>query len=78
MQANVRNKRVLKDAVKDITAKGITNYRGGFELAFEQLAQVKCWRGRACWKLCVVNIRIRITLFVPQIYIVTASKETAN
>lgn len=40
VQANVRNKRMLKKAVKNITAKGTTNYRGGFELAFEQLAQV--------------------------------------
>lgn len=45
VQANVRNKRMLKDAVQSITAKGITNYRGGFELAFEQLAQVKRWGG---------------------------------
>ncbi|XP_029901606.1 voltage-dependent calcium channel subunit alpha-2/delta-1a isoform X2 [Myripristis murdjan] len=37
VQANVRNKKILKDAVHSITAKGITNYRGGFELAFKQL-----------------------------------------
>lgn len=40
VQANVRNKRVLKKAVQNITAKGTTNYSSGFELAFEQLAQV--------------------------------------
>lgn len=45
VQANVRNKRILKDAVQIIAAKGITNYKGGFELAFEQLAQVKRRRG---------------------------------
>ncbi|XP_029017960.1 voltage-dependent calcium channel subunit alpha-2/delta-1a isoform X2 [Betta splendens] len=39
VQANVRNKRVLKEGVKNITAKGITNYTAGFEMAFEQLAQ---------------------------------------
>ncbi|KAM8883598.1 voltage-dependent calcium channel subunit alpha-2/delta-1-like isoform 1-T1 [Synchiropus picturatus] len=39
VQANVRNKRLLKDAVQGITAKGITNYKGGFELAFKQLFQ---------------------------------------
>lgn len=55
VQANVRNKRMLKDAVQSITAKGITNYRGGFELAFEQLAQVKCWRGRAWGNISVVS-----------------------
>lgn len=40
VQANVRNKRFLKKAVLNITAKGTTNYSGGFELAFDQLAQV--------------------------------------
>ncbi|KAJ3612451.1 hypothetical protein NHX12_020726, partial [Muraenolepis orangiensis] len=41
VQANVRNKKVLKKAVANISAKGITNYRGGFELAFKQLALVR-------------------------------------
>lgn len=40
VQANVRNKRVLKDAVRKIEAKGTTNYKAGFKLAFDQLAQV--------------------------------------
>lgn len=48
VQANTRNKRKLKEAVQSITAKGITNYKGGFELAFEQLAQVNCQQGRVC------------------------------
>lgn len=39
VQANTRNKRLLKDAVQNISAKGTTNYRGGFEMAFKQLAQ---------------------------------------
>ncbi|XP_058243553.1 voltage-dependent calcium channel subunit alpha-2/delta-1 isoform X2 [Hemibagrus wyckioides] len=38
VQANVRNKKVLKDAVQNITAKGITNYTKGFEFAFKQLS----------------------------------------
>ncbi|XP_030631687.1 voltage-dependent calcium channel subunit alpha-2/delta-1a [Chanos chanos] len=38
VQANVRNKKALKEAVENITAKGITNYKGGFEMAFQQLA----------------------------------------
>ncbi len=54
VQANVRNKKKLKDAVQNITAKGITNFRGGFELAFEQLAQVKCQQAR--WSVCVVSV----------------------
>ncbi|XP_077565864.1 voltage-dependent calcium channel subunit alpha-2/delta-1-like [Stigmatopora nigra] len=44
VQANVRNKRILKDAVQGITAKGTTNYKGGFELAFAQLAQMNVSR----------------------------------
>lgn len=55
VQANVRNKRMLKDAVQNITAKGTTNYRGGFELAFEQLAQVERQRGRAWWNMSVLS-----------------------
>lgn len=45
VQANVRNKKLLKDAVQNITAKGITNYTKGFEFAFEQLNMVskKCF-----------------------------------
>lgn len=58
VQANVRNKRILKDAVQNIVAKGITNYKGGFELAFEQLAQVRRQRGGTSpWRLCLTNIR---------------------
>uniref|UniRef100_A0A8C7VEC4 Calcium voltage-gated channel auxiliary subunit alpha2delta 1 n=1 Tax=Oncorhynchus mykiss TaxID=8022 RepID=A0A8C7VEC4_ONCMY len=37
VQANVRNKKILKDAIQNISAKGITNYTKGFEFAFEQL-----------------------------------------
>ncbi|XP_029317351.1 voltage-dependent calcium channel subunit alpha-2/delta-1a isoform X2 [Cottoperca gobio] len=53
VQANVRNKRKLKDAVLNITAKGITNYRGGFELAFEQLAQMNVSRAN-CNKIIML------------------------
>ncbi|XP_072290552.1 voltage-dependent calcium channel subunit alpha-2/delta-1-like [Eucyclogobius newberryi] len=38
VQANVRNKKLLKDAVQNMTAKGITNYTKGFEFAFQQLS----------------------------------------
>eukprot|EP00063_Salmo_salar_P029140 XP_014003975.1 PREDICTED: voltage-dependent calcium channel subunit alpha-2/delta-1-like [Salmo salar] len=37
VQANVRNKKILRDAIQNISAKGITNYTKGFEFAFEQL-----------------------------------------
>lgn len=40
VQANVRNKKILKLAVQDIKANGITNYTKGFEFAFEQLSNV--------------------------------------
>ncbi|KAM9846014.1 voltage-dependent calcium channel subunit alpha-2/delta-1a [Aulostomus maculatus] len=53
VQANVRNKRILKDAVEGILAKGITNYRGGFELAFKQLAQVNVSRAN-CNKIIML------------------------
>ncbi|KAG7225715.1 hypothetical protein INR49_012301, partial [Caranx melampygus] len=53
VQANVRNKRILKDAVKNIIAKGITNYKGGFELAFEQLAQMNVSRAN-CNKIIML------------------------
>uniref|UniRef100_A0A4W5QAT4 VWFA domain-containing protein n=1 Tax=Hucho hucho TaxID=62062 RepID=A0A4W5QAT4_9TELE len=41
VQANVRNKKILKDAVQNISAKGITNYTKGFEFSFEQLYAVR-------------------------------------
>ncbi|XP_034018822.1 voltage-dependent calcium channel subunit alpha-2/delta-1-like [Thalassophryne amazonica] len=53
VQANVRNKRILKDAVQGILAKGITNYRGGFELAFQQLAQMNVSRAN-CNKIIML------------------------
>ncbi|KAM4747232.1 voltage-dependent calcium channel subunit alpha-2/delta-1 isoform 2-T2 [Rhinophrynus dorsalis] len=37
VQANVRNKKVLKEAVNNITAKGTTDYKTGFKFAFDQL-----------------------------------------
>lgn len=43
VQANVRNKKILKDGVQNITAKGITNYTKGFEFAFKQLSDVSIY-----------------------------------
>lgn len=40
VQANSRNKKVFKDAVQAISAKGITNYKRGLKFAFEQLNNV--------------------------------------
>ncbi|XP_024912209.1 voltage-dependent calcium channel subunit alpha-2/delta-1 [Cynoglossus semilaevis] len=53
VQANVRNKKVLKDAVQNITAKGITNYTKGFEFAFEQLSMMNVSRAN-CNKIIML------------------------
>ncbi|KAJ6667703.1 hypothetical protein lerEdw1_016024 [Lerista edwardsae] len=37
VQANIRNKKVFKEDVEGMTAQGITDYKSGFEYAFEQL-----------------------------------------
>ncbi|XP_054406665.1 voltage-dependent calcium channel subunit alpha-2/delta-2 isoform X2 [Pongo abelii] len=37
VQANVRNKKVFKEAVQGMVAKGTTGYKAGFEYAFDQL-----------------------------------------
>ncbi|XP_069500159.1 voltage-dependent calcium channel subunit alpha-2/delta-2 isoform X2 [Ambystoma mexicanum] len=37
VQANVRNKKVMKEAVQGMVAQGTTDYKAGFEYAFSQL-----------------------------------------
>uniref|UniRef100_A0A8C3GAT0 Calcium channel, voltage-dependent, alpha 2/delta subunit 2a n=1 Tax=Cyclopterus lumpus TaxID=8103 RepID=A0A8C3GAT0_CYCLU len=37
VQANARNKKIFKEAVGDMQAKGTTDYKSGFTFAFEQL-----------------------------------------
>ncbi|XP_019360729.1 PREDICTED: voltage-dependent calcium channel subunit alpha-2/delta-2 isoform X2 [Gavialis gangeticus] len=37
VQANIRNKKVFKEDVQVMTAKGTTDYKAGFEYAFDQL-----------------------------------------
>ncbi|KAM6960583.1 voltage-dependent calcium channel subunit alpha-2/delta-1 [Aplochiton taeniatus] len=53
VQANVRNKKILKDAVQNISAKGITNYTKGFEFAFEQLSAANVSRAN-CNKIIML------------------------
>uniref|UniRef100_A0A3B4CVV6 VWFA domain-containing protein n=1 Tax=Pygocentrus nattereri TaxID=42514 RepID=A0A3B4CVV6_PYGNA len=53
VQANVRNKKILKDAVQNITAKGITNYTKGFEFAFKQLSDTNVTRAN-CNKIIML------------------------
>lgn len=43
VQANVRNKKILKEAVQKITANGTTDYKIGFKEAFEQLSSVSIY-----------------------------------
>lgn len=58
VQANVRNKKVFKEAVQGMVAKGTTGYKAGFEYAFDQLQNVSpaggCadGRGRAGARAC--------------------------
>lgn len=37
VQANVRNKKIFKEAVQQMQAKGTTDYKSGFHFAFNQL-----------------------------------------
>lgn len=41
VQANVRNKKIFKDAVQQMQAKGTTDYKSGFHFAFNQLLNVR-------------------------------------
>lgn len=45
VQANVRNKKVFKEAVQGMVAKGTTGYKAGFEYAFDQLQNVSPTQG---------------------------------
>lgn len=58
VQANIRNKKVFKEDVQGMVAKGTTDYKAGFEYAFDQLQNVswglECGLGWAecthgCW-----------------------------
>lgn len=40
VQANIRNKKVFKEDVEIMVAQGTTDYKAGFEYAFEQLQNV--------------------------------------
>ncbi|KAG7254683.1 hypothetical protein CRUP_012320, partial [Coryphaenoides rupestris] len=41
VQANVRNKKILKKAVQGITAKGITNYRAGYYYEIPSIGAIR-------------------------------------
>ncbi|KAM8974423.1 voltage-dependent calcium channel subunit alpha-2/delta-1 isoform 2-T2 [Pelodytes ibericus] len=53
VQANVRNKKVLKEAVNNISAKGTTDYKTGFQFAFDQLRNTNVSRAN-CNKIIML------------------------
>ncbi|XP_067284826.1 voltage-dependent calcium channel subunit alpha-2/delta-1a [Pseudorasbora parva] len=53
VQANVRNKKILKEAVQKITANGTTDYKIGFKEAFDQLSSVNVSRAN-CNKIIML------------------------
>uniref|UniRef100_A0A8C2KL18 Calcium channel, voltage-dependent, alpha 2/delta subunit 1a n=1 Tax=Cyprinus carpio TaxID=7962 RepID=A0A8C2KL18_CYPCA len=53
VQANVRNKKILKEAVQKITANGTTDYKIGFKEAFEQLSSMNVTRA-SCNKIIML------------------------
>lgn len=59
VQANVRNKKKLKEAVYKISAKGITDYKKGFSYAFEQLLNVSMKVLSQCSKVNQENLDVQ-------------------
>uniref|UniRef100_A0A8C1XYX4 Calcium channel, voltage-dependent, alpha 2/delta subunit 1a n=1 Tax=Cyprinus carpio TaxID=7962 RepID=A0A8C1XYX4_CYPCA len=53
VQANVRSKKILKEAVQKITANGTTDYKIGFKEAFEQLSSMNVTRA-SCNKIIML------------------------
>uniref|UniRef100_A0A672QS56 Calcium channel, voltage-dependent, alpha 2/delta subunit 1a n=1 Tax=Sinocyclocheilus grahami TaxID=75366 RepID=A0A672QS56_SINGR len=53
VQANVRNKKILKEAVQKITANGTTDYKIGFKEAFYQLSSMNVSRAN-CNKIIML------------------------
>ncbi|XP_041446713.1 voltage-dependent calcium channel subunit alpha-2/delta-2 isoform X1 [Xenopus laevis] len=53
VQANVRNKKVIKEAVQDMVARGTTDYKAGFEYAFSQLQNTSITRAN-CNKMIMM------------------------
>ncbi|KAM3914780.1 voltage-dependent calcium channel subunit alpha-2/delta-2 isoform 5-T5 [Leptodactylus fuscus] len=53
VQANVRNKKVIKEAVQDMVARGTTDYKAGFEYAFSQLQNTNVTRAN-CNKMIMM------------------------
>lgn len=56
VQANVRNKKIFKDAVQQMQAKGTTDYKSGFHFAFNQLLNVSNILINIDWRHCVIAL----------------------
>lgn len=56
VQANVRNKKIFKDAVQQMQAKGTTDYKSGFHFAFNQLLNVSDILINIVWGHCVIAL----------------------
>uniref|UniRef100_A0A8D0G0I8 Calcium voltage-gated channel auxiliary subunit alpha2delta 2 n=1 Tax=Sphenodon punctatus TaxID=8508 RepID=A0A8D0G0I8_SPHPU len=53
VQANIRNKKVFKEDVQDMVAQGTTDYKAGFEYAFDQLQNTNISRAN-CNKMIMM------------------------
>lgn len=56
VQANIRNKKVFKEEVEEMVAQGTTDYKAGFEYAFEQLQNVSTGLERQMGAVRTVNL----------------------
>lgn len=56
VQANVRNKKIFKDAVQQMQAKGTTDYKSGFHFAFNQLLNVSDTFVYFHWRDCLIAV----------------------
>ncbi|XP_035486375.1 voltage-dependent calcium channel subunit alpha-2/delta-2a isoform X2 [Scophthalmus maximus] len=54
VQANVRNKKIFKEAVMHMQAKGTTDYKSGFTFAFEQLLNESSAPRATCNKMIMM------------------------
>ncbi|XP_035007869.1 voltage-dependent calcium channel subunit alpha-2/delta-2a isoform X1 [Hippoglossus stenolepis] len=54
VQANIRNKKIFKEAVMHMQAKGTTDYKSGFTFAFEQLLNESSAPRASCNKMIMM------------------------
>lgn len=60
VQANIRNKKIFKEAVMHMQAKGTTDYKSGFTFAFEQLLNVRSQPEREGEGGCLRAVRVAV------------------